>query len=94
MKKPFEVHSIHRPKGAKRFVNVAKRWVVEQSITWMGRNRRQSKDYEYYETSSEAWIKLGAIGGMLRRSSANPKWNQTPFRYPRPPKVQAVSPSG
>ena len=30
------------PKGSKEFVVVPKRWVVERSFAWMGRNRRLS----------------------------------------------------
>ena len=33
------------PKG---FIPVPKRWVVERTFGWMGRNRRLSKDYEKY----------------------------------------------
>jgi len=32
--------------GPKGFVVVSKRWGVEQTFAWMGRNKRLSKDYE------------------------------------------------
>ena len=81
--KPYTVQAVKRPEGSIGFVKLPKRWVIERSIAWMGRNRRQSKDYEYTEASSEAWIRIGAVAGMLRRLAPNPKWNTAPFRYPQ-----------
>lgn len=91
MEKTYEVKTVDRPPGSVGFVRLPKRWVVERSIGWMGRNRRQSKDYEYYPSSSEAWIKVGAIGGMLRRLAPDPRWQSPPFKYPKPPQTQTVS---
>ena len=39
MKKPYEVRAVHRPEGAKGWVKLPRRWVVERSIGWMGRTR-------------------------------------------------------
>lgn len=44
-----------------------RRWVVERTIAWIGRNRRMSKDYEYRPATSEAWVYLSMIRVMLRR---------------------------
>jgi putative transposase len=55
------------PKGSKEFVVVPKRWVVERTFAWMGRNRRLSKDYEKTTSSSEAALKIANIALMLRR---------------------------
>lgn len=68
-----------RPKEAKGFVLLPKRWVVERTHAWHGRCRRHSRDYERYTTSSEAMLKLTAIGGMLRRLAPNQKY--PPFQY-------------
>jgi putative transposase len=68
-----------RPKEAKGFVLLPKRWVVERTHAWIGRCRRHSRDYERYTTSSEAHIKLTAISGMLRRLA--PKPHQPAFHY-------------
>jgi putative transposase len=68
-----------RPKEAVGFVLLPKRWVVERTHAWNGRCRRHSRDYERYTTSSEAMIKLTAIGGMLRRLA--PKPHQPAFKY-------------
>ena len=86
----YEVVAVHRPEGAVGWVKLPKRWVVERSIGWMGRDRRQGKDYERYPTSSEAWIRLGAIGGMLRRLEPDRRWNSAPFKYPKPPAAQTT----
>ncbi|MCL2118448.1 MAG: IS5 family transposase [Planctomycetaceae bacterium] len=68
-----------RPKDAKGFVPVAKRWVVERTFAWMGRNRRLSKDYERTITSSEATVKLANIALLLRRLAPNK--NPKKFHY-------------
>jgi len=55
------------PEGSKGFVVVSKRWVVERTFAWMGRNRRLSKDYEKTTSSSEATVQLANTSLMLRR---------------------------
>jgi transposase len=42
-------------------------WIVERSFAWLGRNRRLSKDYEYWVQTSETMIDLAAIRFMLNR---------------------------
>lgn len=44
-----------------------RRWVVERTFAWEGRNRRLAKDYEALPESEEAWIYLAMIMLMLRR---------------------------
>ena len=44
-----------------------RRWVVERTFAWMGRNRRLSKDYERTNSSSEAAVWLANISLMLHR---------------------------
>jgi putative transposase len=50
-----------------RFIPFPIRWVVEQTIAILGRNRRLSKDYEYHNGSSEAWLYIASISRSLRR---------------------------
>jgi putative transposase len=71
-----------RPKGAKGFVLLPKRWVVERTHAWIGRWRRHSRDYERYTSSSAAMIQVSAIGTMLRRLDKSEIQNK--FKYPRP----------
>lgn len=44
-----------------------RRWVVERTFAWMGRNRRLCKDYEYLPENSTAYLYLAMSGLMLRR---------------------------
>ncbi len=56
-----------RPPGAKGFVLLKKRWIVERTFAWLGFNRRLSKDYERTVRSSETRVRIAAIGMMLKR---------------------------
>ena len=67
------------PEGSKGFVVVSKRWVVERTFAWMGRNRRLSKDYEKTISSSEATVKLANVALLLRRLA--PKKTPQVFHY-------------
>ena len=44
-----------------------KRWVVERTFSWLGQNRRLSKDYERLTESSEAFIYAAMSRLMARR---------------------------
>jgi len=58
---------VKRPVGAKGFVVVAKRWIVERTFAWMSRSRRLSKDYERSLLVSETWVRIAMIQHMVRR---------------------------
>jgi transposase len=68
-----------RPAGAVGFVHIPKRWVVERTHAWIGRCRRNSRDYERFTESSAAMIQLTSIGVMLRRLA--PANDQAIFKY-------------
>ena len=70
---------VRRPKGAKGFVLLPKRWVVERTFSWLGRWRRLSRDYEHLTSSCESMVRLASIGRMLRRIA--PPKNQATFKY-------------
>lgn len=44
-----------------------RRWAVERTFAWIGRNRRMSKDYEYLPRSSESMVCLTMIRLMVKR---------------------------
>jgi putative transposase len=76
---PWRLEIVSRPKEAKGFVLLAKRWVVERTFAWQGRSRRLSKDYERRLDSSETMIRMSAIQLMLKRLAPNPA--HPPFMY-------------
>lgn len=53
-----------RPEG---FHVLPRRWVVERTFGWLGRNRRLSKDYEYLSENEESFLYLGMVRLMLNR---------------------------
>jgi len=59
-----------RPEGAKGFVLLPRRWVVERTLAWLNQSRRLSKDYERLPKSSEAMIYLSMTRLMWRRLAA------------------------
>jgi putative transposase len=61
----FELEIVKRPDGAKGFVLLPKRWIVERTFGWFGRYRRLSKDYEETRASSEDVIYAAMINRML-----------------------------
>jgi putative transposase len=56
-----------RPAG---FQVLKRRWIVERTFAWLGRNRRLSKDYERLCETTETWIYLAMTKLMLRRIAA------------------------
>jgi putative transposase len=70
---------VSRPVGAKGFVLLHRRWVVERTNAWNGRSRRLSKDYERRLDSSESMLRVSALHLMLRRLA--PGAEAQTFRY-------------
>jgi putative transposase len=58
---------VKRSDDLKGFKVLPRRWVVERTFGWLGRQRRLSKDYEYLPATSEAIIYIAMIGLMIRR---------------------------
>ena len=52
------------PRG---FRVLPRRWVVERTFSWLGQNRRMSKDYERLAESSEAFVYAAMSRLMVRR---------------------------
>jgi putative transposase len=79
----YHVEVVQRPLGAKGFVLLHRRWVVERTFAWLGRYRRNSKDYERWTESSAATIKISAIHHMLNRLRPDTSKKANPFNYER-----------
>jgi transposase len=47
---------VKRPDQARGFCRLPRRWVVERTVAWLGRNRRLAKDFEATIGSAEAWL--------------------------------------
>ena len=61
------LQTVLRPVGAKGFVVLPKRWIVERTFAWLARHRRHSKDYERTTASSEALTYIAMISLMSKR---------------------------
>ncbi len=45
-------------------------WVIERTFSWLGQNRRLSKDYEQHCESEEAWIYIAMTRLLVKRLAA------------------------
>jgi len=64
---PWTITIVQRPLGVKGFQLLPRRWVVERSFAWFGRNRRLAKDFETTPDSAQAWLTLASIRLLTRR---------------------------
>lgn len=60
------------PPESTGFTVLPRRWVVERTFAWLGRNRRLSKDYEALAETEVAWIQLAMSRVMLNRLAHEP----------------------
>ena len=58
---------VKRTDDIKGFVVLPRRWVVERTFSWFGRNRRLAKDYENLADTLAAFVTLAAIQFTIRR---------------------------
>jgi putative transposase len=77
----YAIEVVGRPAGSVGFVEQPQRYTVERTFAWLGRYRRQSRDYERFAESSEAMIKVSSIHRMLRVLKKDPLKKATPFKY-------------
>jgi putative transposase len=67
---PLKLEIVKRSDQRKGFYVLPRRWVVERTFGWLGRQRRLSKDYEFLTQTSETMIYVAMIGLMVRRLSS------------------------
>ena len=63
----WTIEIIKRSDTAKGFVLLPRRWVVERTFAWLGRNRRLAKDFERTIESATAWLYLASVQQITRR---------------------------
>ena len=61
------------------------RYALERTSAWLGRHRRQSRDYERFEGSGEAMIEISSIHRMLRLLKKDKSIKDVPFKYRETP---------
>jgi putative transposase len=62
---------VKQPRDAEGFHLLPRRWVIERTFAWLGRNRRLAKDFERLLDTTTAMAVLAIIQLLMRRS-ANP----------------------
>lgn len=65
--RPWTIEIITRSQRVGHFVQEPRRWVVERTFAWLGRNRRLAKDYEASQQSQEAWWNLASVKILTRQ---------------------------
>lgn len=64
---PVELEIVKRTDNEGGFKLVRRRWVVEQTLSWLRRNRRLMAHYEAFAITAEGYAKLAMICIMLKR---------------------------
>lgn len=84
-KAAFELTVVERPKGVEGLVHLPYRRVAERTIAWVGKYRRNAKDYERTTESGEAMVQASMAHLMLKRLRPDPSTRPATFRYERKP---------
>jgi putative transposase len=63
----WKIEIVSRTERSGTFKPQRKRWVVERSFAWFGRDRRLARDFERTVASEEAWFLLSSIRFLIRR---------------------------
>jgi putative transposase len=77
----FRLEITGKKAGEKGFKVIKWRWVVERTFAWLGRYRRNSRDYEKLPQTSANMLKISGIQLMLQR--LRPKETGFVFHYPK-----------
>jgi putative transposase len=63
----WTIEIVTRPQSVGTFKPEPRRWVVERTFAWFGRNRRLAKDFEATISSSEIWVMIASVQLLTRR---------------------------
>jgi putative transposase len=63
----WTIEIVTRSQNVGTFKAEPRRWVVERTFAWLGRNRRLAKDFEATIASAEAWIMIASVALLTRR---------------------------
>ena len=63
----LRIEIVKRSDDMKGFVLLPRRWVVERTFSWFGRNRRLAKDWENLATTLQTFVVLASIQLAVRR---------------------------
>lgn len=63
----WTIEIVTRSQSVGTFKAEPRRWVVERTFAWLGRNRRLAKDFEATIASAEAWVLVASIRLLSRR---------------------------
>jgi len=63
----WTIEIVTRSESVGTFKAEPRRWVVERTLAWLGRNRRLAKDFEASIASAEAWVLIASIRQLSRR---------------------------
>jgi transposase len=58
---------VRRSAGTRGFVVQPRRWIVERTFSWFGRNRRLARDYENLAETLTAFVDIASIRLALKR---------------------------
>jgi transposase len=58
---------VKRSDDTKGFIVLPRRWVVERTFSWFGRNRHLAKDFENLAETLATFVTLASIQLALRR---------------------------
>ena len=58
---------VTREPGTRGFAVLPRRWVVERTFAWLGRNRRLAEDFETTVTSALTMVHLASVQLLVRR---------------------------
>ena len=64
---PLRLEVVRRNPHAVGFEVIKRRWVVERTFSWLGRNRRLAKDYENLAATVLSFVTLATIQFAIRR---------------------------